>query len=141
MLNNNNQNAAQKEFALTPEIRNQLRGIAKQLPLLPIHVQQYGEVDGQALIDKGYESYKANGKSENVIIGKKYTVPTSKELRDISHIENLFGHYKAAGIIGVHHYILSLPEHEQKARENYPELFKDGGTGDYISVSEKVASN
>lgn len=141
LKNHTNQNATPKEFSLTPEIRSQLRSIAKQLPLLPIHVNIYGEVDGKELLDKGYQDYKFQGQTQKVIAGKKYTVTTGKELKDISHIDNLFGHYNAAGIIGVHQYILSLPDHEAKAREHYPHLFQDEGKGDYIPVGEKVGLN
>lgn len=130
----NNDNATKKEFALTPEIRQQLRVIAKTLPPLPIHVQTYGEVDGSVLIDKGYQSFKQHGKTETIIIGKKYTVPNGHEVKDINHFSNLFDQYKTGGIIAVHSYILSLVEHEQKAREHYPELFEDEGKGKYIAI-------
>lgn len=130
-----NGNAKPVEFALTLEIKNQLRDISKRLPRLPEHVPIFGKVDGMALLEKGYQNIKQNGKTSPVIAGKKYTVPTSHELRDVNHITNLFTIYKRGGILGVHSYIVELVGHEAKARENYPNLFADDGKGEYLGVA------
>jgi hypothetical protein len=63
MLKNHTANATPKELTLTPEIRSQLRDIAKQLPLLPIHVNVYSVVDGKDLLDRGIDAVKYHGKT------------------------------------------------------------------------------
>lgn len=125
-------NGTVKVYTLTPEIKEQLREIAPQLHPLPVHIPKYKEVDGIELMKKNIGSIKKGGKSIPVIAGKKYVVRSGYELKDMNHIENLFAYYKNSGVMGVHGYMVSLVEHEQRARENFPQLFEDNGKGKYF---------
>lgn len=125
-----------KDFEFTPDVKKQLREIAKHLPALPVHVPIYKEVDGEVLLNQGYQKIKINGEEKPVLAGKKYDVPTSHELRDVDHVAQLAAHYKGGGIWAVHGYLISLYDHEQKARENFPHLFEDSGKGKYLGVEK-----
>ena len=63
------------EYALTKEIKEQLRAIAEKLHKLPEWTKKYKEVDGAYLLKQGYKSIKKNNETLFVIAGKKYTVP------------------------------------------------------------------
>lgn len=125
------------EYKLTPDIKSQLVEIAKQLHPLPEQVPVMGEMDGLQLIHQGVSTIKKNGKKMAVLVGKKYVVPVRYELRQIDHLHKLRQHYRDGGIMAVHGYLVSLVEHEAKARHFFPQLFEGNGAGKFKGVPQE----
>src|SRR5690606_2528337 len=96
----------------------------------------YKESYGSELIKAGHSFKTQQGTPVIIEPDKKYKTPDGYTTKDISHIENVIKFYKQAGIIGCHEYILSMIEHEQKARRLLPELFEDSGKGKHLGIKK-----
>ncbi len=126
------QTEKRKEYGLTPEIKKQLRDIAKELPECVEEKRENVEVDGEWLMGQGVKEIKRNNETKPVLAGKKYMIPdpSTMSLQKVPHFDRLCNSYKKYGIKGVFLYIEKVQKHIEIMAEKYPKVFEKSGVKD-----------
>lgn len=134
-----------QQYSLLPDIKKQLRDIAKEIGGLPEAKPIYAEEHGTSLRAMGYTHVSkkvAVAVADNlkeiqeqkmpILDGMTYRVALKFEVLDMDIPNKLFDAYKDAGIKGVHTTLVNIAVHETNARRTLPQFF--GADGKYLGA-------